>query len=218
METDLQREAADMNVITISREFGSGGRELGKRMADILGYAYYDREIISRIADEQGLDIAFVDKMLQQSVWRTMPITVQRSISTPMYPTIGTSLLVKEKQIIERIGKAGENCILVGRNADVYLHNLHPFSVFVCAETSAKLARCRERAAEGENLTDRELEKNMKRIDKGRASIREFVGGGEWGKPVNYSLTVNTTGWEIKRLAQMVAQYAVEWFEQNNAD
>ena len=65
METDLQREAADMNVITISREFGSGGRELGKRMADILGYAYYDREIISRIADEQGLDIAFVDKMLQ---------------------------------------------------------------------------------------------------------------------------------------------------------
>ncbi|MBQ1405916.1 MAG: cytidylate kinase family protein, partial [Oscillospiraceae bacterium] len=44
-----------MNVITISREFGSGGRELGKRMADILGYAYYDREIISRIADEQGL-------------------------------------------------------------------------------------------------------------------------------------------------------------------
>ena len=55
-------------IITISREFGSGGRELGKRMADILGYAYYDREIISRIADEQGLDIAFVDKMLQQSV------------------------------------------------------------------------------------------------------------------------------------------------------
>ena len=44
------------------------------------------------------------------------------------------------------------------------------------------------------------------------------MGGGEWGKPVNYSLTVNTTGWEIKRLAQMVAQYAVEWFEQNNAD
>ena len=205
-------------IITISREFGSGGRELGKRMADILGYEYYDREIISRIADEQGLDIAFVDKMLQQSVWRTMPITVQRSISTPMYPTIGTSLLVKEKQIIERIGNAGKNCVLVGRNADVYLHKLRPFSIFVCAETSAKLARCRERAAEGEDLTDRELEKNMKRIDKGRASIREFVGGGEWGKPINYCLTVNTTGWEIKRLARTVAQYAGEWFAQNNED
>ncbi len=201
-----------MNIITISREFGSGGRELGKRMADILGYEYYDREIISRIADEQGLDIAFVDKMLQQSVWRSMPITVQRSISMPMYPTIGTSLLVKEKQIIDRIGNTGKNCILVGRNADVYLRDRNPFSIFVCAETAAKLERCRERAAEGENLTDRELEKNMRRIDKGRASIREFVGGGEWGKPINYSLTVNTTGWEIKQLAPIVAQFAQAWF------
>ena len=214
MEPDLQREAADMNIITISREFGSGGRELGKRMADILGYEYYDREIISRIADEQRLDIAFVDKMLQQSVWRSMPITVQRSISMPMYPTIGTSLLVKEKQIIDRIGNTGKNCILVGRNADVYLRDRNPFSIFVCAETAAKLERCRERAAEGENLTDRELEKNMRRIDKGRASIREFVGGGEWGKPINYSLTVNTTGWEIKQLAPIVAQFAQAWFAQ----
>ena len=204
-----------MNIITISREFGSGGRELGKRMADILGYEYYDREIISRIADEQGLDIAFVDKMLQQSVWRSMPITVQRSISMPMYPTIGTSLLVKEKQIIDRIGNTGKNCILVGRNADVYLRDRNPFSIFVCAETAAKLERCRERAAEGENLTDRELEKNMRRIDKGRASIREFVGGGEWGKPINYSLTVNTTGWEIKQLAPIVAQFAQAWFAQS---
>ena len=201
-----------MRIITISREFGSGGRELGKRMSDLLGWDYYDREIIARIADEQGLDIGFVDKVLQQSVWRSMPITVQRSISMPMYPTIGTSLLVKEKQIIDRIGNTGKNCILVGRNADVYLRDRNPFSIFVCAETAAKLERCRERAAEGENLTDRELEKNMRRIDKGRASIREFVGGGEWGKPINYSLTVNTTGWEIKQLAPIVAQFAQAWF------
>ena len=207
-----------MRIITISREFGSGGRELGKRMSDLLGWDYYDREIIARIADEQGLDIGFVDKVLQQSVWRSMPITVQRSISMPMYPTVGTTLLVKEKQIIERIGSFGKDCILVGRNADVYLHDKDPFSIFVCASMDAKVERCRERATSEEHLTDKELVRNIKRIDKGRASIREFVGGGEWGKPVNYSLTVNTTGWEIKRLAQMVAQYAVEWFEQNNAD
>ena len=207
-----------MRIITISREFGSGGRELGKRMSDLLGWDYYDREIIARIADEQGLDIGFVDKVLQQSVWRSMPITVQRSISMPMYPTVGTTLLVKEKQIIERIGSFGKDCILVGRNADVYLRDKDPFSIFVCASMDAKVERCRERATSEEHLTDKELVRNIKRIDKGRASIREFVGGGEWGKPVNYSLTVNTTGWEIKRLAQMVAQYAVEWFEQNNAD
>ena len=167
-----------MRIITISREFGSGGRELGKRMSDLLGWDYYDREIIARIADEQGLDIGFVDKVLQQSVWRSMPITVQRSISMPMYPTVGTTLLVKEKQIIERIGSFGKDCILVGRNADVYLRDKDPFSIFVCASMDAKVERCRERATSEEHLTDKELVRNIKRIDKGRASIREFIGGG----------------------------------------
>ena len=201
-----------MRIITISREFGSGGRELGKRMSDLLGWDYYDREIISRIADEQGLDLAFVDKVLQQSVWRSTPITVQRSISMPMYPTIGTSLLVKEKQIIERIGSAGKDCILVGRNADVYLREKKPFSIFVCASMDAKVERCRARATEDEKLTDKELIKSIKRIDKGRASIREFIGGGEWGNPLNYNLMINTTGWEIKKLAPIIAQFAVVWF------
>ena len=201
-----------MRIITISREFGSGGRELGKRMSDLLGWDYYDREIIARIADEQGLDLAFVDKVLQQSVWRSTPITVQRSISMPMYPTIGTSLLVKEKQIIERIGSAGKDCILVGRNADVYLREKKPFSIFVCASMDAKVERCRARATEDEKLTDKELIKSIKRIDKGRASIREFIGGGEWGNPLNYNLMINTTGWEIKKLAPIIAQFAVVWF------
>ncbi len=206
-----------MRIITISREFGSGGRELGKRMADVLGWDYYDREIIARIADEQGLDIAFVDKMLQQSLWRSMPITVQRSISMPMYPTVGTSLLAKEKQIIDRIGSAGKDCILVGRNADVYLREKDPFSVFVCASMDAKVARCRARASENEHLTDKELIKNIRRIDKGRASIREFIGGGAWGDPLNYSLTVNTTGWEIKKLAPIIADFAQAWFARAEA-
>ena len=206
-----------MRIITISREFGSGGRELGKRMADVLGWDYYDREIIARIADEQGLDIAFVDKMLQQSLWRSMPITVQRSISMPMYPTVGTSLLAKEKQIIDRIGSAGKDCILVGRNADVYLREKDPFSVFVCASMDAKVARCRARASENEHLTDKELIKNIRRIDKGRASIREFIGGGAWGDPLNYSLTVNTTGWEIKKLAPIIADFAQAWFDRAEA-
>ena len=206
-----------MRIITISREFGSGGRELGKRMSDLLGWDYYDREIIVRIADEQGLDIGFVDKVLQQSVWRSMPITVQRSISMPMYPTVGTTLLVKEKQIIERIGSFGKDCILVGRNADVYLRDKDPFSIFVCASMDAKVERCRERATSEEHLTDKELVRNIKRIDKGRASIREFIGGGEWGNPLNYHLTVNTTGWEIKRLVPVVAGFAEAWFARNEA-
>ena len=56
-----------VKIITISREFGSGGRELGKRLADVMGYEYYDREIIAAIAENKGMDECYVEKMLESS-------------------------------------------------------------------------------------------------------------------------------------------------------
>ncbi len=204
-----------MRIITISRQFGSGGRELGKRLADLLGWDYYDRELINRIADENGLDPDYVDRMLEQSTWRSVPITVRRSFSAPSCPSLGTELLLREKQIIDRIGGLGKDCVIVGRNADVYLRQYRPFSVFVCASMEAKVRRCRARAAEGERLSDRELERSIRRIDKGRASVRELVGAGRWGDPDCYQLTLNTTDWEIKALAPAVADLALRFFEGN---
>ena len=204
-----------MKLITISREFGSGGRELGKRMADLLGWDYYDREIITRIATEQGLDEAYVDRMLANYPRQT--ITVRRSFSSLPLQTTGAELLGKEKQIIERIASQGRDCIIVGRNADVYLRRLQPFSVFVCASREAKIRRCRERADEQEQLSDREYERRIRRIDRSRANVRELVGGNEWGKRDSYQLTVNTTDWSIKCLAPVIVHYAQAWFERNPA-
>ena len=60
-----------MNIITISREFGSGGRELGKRLADLLGYDYYDREIITEIAKRHDVDEKYVEYALNNHIWQT---------------------------------------------------------------------------------------------------------------------------------------------------
>lgn len=68
-----------MRIITISREFGSGGRELGKRLADALGFDYYDREIIESIAKGQGLDEGYVEKALEEHAWRRVPLTFCRA-------------------------------------------------------------------------------------------------------------------------------------------
>ena len=69
------------NIITISREFGSGGRELGKRLSDVLGYDYYDKEIISEIAKKHKLDEDFVEKTLDKQIWKTIPLNYGRTIS-----------------------------------------------------------------------------------------------------------------------------------------
>ncbi|MBR6118876.1 MAG: cytidylate kinase-like family protein [Oscillospiraceae bacterium] len=199
-----------MNIITISREFGSGGRELGKRMADVLGWDYYDREIIETVAREEGLDADYVNAVLERHEWWTVPITFSRSFTVSTPPN--TDLLVKQKEVIQRIAQGDRSFIIVGRNADFFLRDYKPFRVFVCAEQEAKMRRCRERAPEGEQLTDKELERQMKRIDKNRAMIREMVAGDRWGNRSSYELTVNTTNWDLKTLAPIVADFAQKYF------
>jgi cytidylate kinase len=121
-------------------------------------------------------------------------------------------LLIEQKKVIEEIAALGKDFVIVGRNADVLLHAYDPFKIFVCAETEAKLLRCKERSSEGENLTDKELLRRMKAIDKLRAQTREILSGSEWGDPSSYHLTVNTSGWEIKTLVPAVADFATAWF------
>ena len=202
-----------MNIITISREFGSGGRELGKRLADLLGYDYYDREIITAIAEQKGLDENYVEKSLENHICQAIPLTFRRSftdISTIQQTQ--TNLLIEQKHVIEKIAKIGKNCVIVGRNADVILANKKPFSIFVCADLEAKIHRCIERADKKENLSRREIENNIRRIDKSRMKVREMITDTKWGDLKTYQLIINTTDWNIEELAPAVAKLASCWF------
>lgn len=202
-----------MKIVTISREFGSGGRELGKRLADALGFDYYDREIITAIAQSQGLREEYVEKVLEQHTWQGVTISVRHSfgVATVMNnPQI--SLLLEQRKIIEGIAKLGKDCIIVGRNADIILENLRPFRIFVCADLEAKLKRCMERAGEEEQLSRKQMEQNIRRIDKNRARTREIICSSRWGDSSAYDLTVNTTDWEIKELTPAVAEFVMRWF------
>ncbi|MBR5797398.1 MAG: cytidylate kinase-like family protein, partial [Clostridia bacterium] len=164
-----------MKIITISREFGSGGRELGKRLADALGFDYYDREIITAIAKNQQLDEAYVEKVLDQHAWQMIPLTFHHSFSgANMLQTAQTNLLLEERRILESIVRLGKDCVIVGRNADILLRDEHPLNIFVCADMDAKIRRCQERAENGENLSYKEIERNARSIDRARAQTRNM--------------------------------------------
>lgn len=202
-----------MNIITISREFGSGGRELGRRLADELGYDYYDGEIIAAIAKNSGLDETYVENTLENHGWQTIPLTMNRTFASPAaLPSPQIGLLLEQKKVIEGIGKTGKNCIVVGRNADILLEEYAPFNIFVCADMKAKVERCIERAKEGENTSPKEVEKQIRRVDRNRARTREILSSSAWGERSAYHLIVNTTGWDLKELAPAVAEFAVRWF------
>ncbi|MBE5753885.1 MAG: cytidylate kinase-like family protein [Clostridiales bacterium] len=208
-----------MIIVTISREFGSGGRELGKRIAEVLGYDYYDRQIISTIAERHDMDEKFVDAALNSNLLQTIPLTFSHSFGTPMVVHAPqTKLLIEQRQVIEEIAKQGRDCVIVGRNADVILNDLNPFNIFVCAEMDAKIKRCRERADHDEQLSDKALKKNIQRIDKNRARTRFLIADGEWGHRKAYHLIVNTTDWDLGELAHSVADMVKRWAKQQTKE
>jgi len=204
-----------MKIITVSREFGSGGRELGKRMADVLGWDYYDREIISAISENTDLTEEYIENVLNSQTWQSVPLTFGHSFAAFSNNNPQISLLAEQRKVIEEIGRSGKDCIIVGRNADKILADQNPFNIFVCATMEAKVERCSARAADDEMLSEKELERKIKSIDKKRAATREIISGSVWGQRDNYHLTVNTSGWSIKELAPAVAAFAMKWFERN---
>lgn len=202
-----------MKIITISREFGSGGRELGKRLAELLGFDYYDSEIISAVAKNMGMDKEYVENKLADHGWRSFPITCRGTLGSANYARSGDiAFLLQQKKVIEDIAALGKDCIIVGRNADVILSSYHPFNIFVCADMEAKVRRCMQRRPADEKLNEKELRRKLRQIDKLRSQTRALISGSEWGDRNAYHLIVNTTNWSIKELACAVADFAGRWF------
>lgn len=206
-----------MNIVTISREFGSGGRELGKRLADFLGYDYYDREIITEIAKRHDVDEKYVEYALNNHAWQTYSLSFHHSFVSPIaIQSPDTNLLHEQRKIIEEIAATGKNCIIVGRNADVILKDKNPLDIFVCADMESKIQRCMDRADENEKMSPKEIKRMIKRIEKNRARTRYIIADGKWGDRKSYNMIINTTGWDIKHLAESLAPFVENWFKSPN--
>lgn len=200
-------------IITVSREFGSGGRELGKRLSEALGIPCYDNEIIEMIAKEHGFDEQYVSHLSEKSIRAAYPFTISRRFAVmPDYVTKQTvKIAVEQRKMIEGLASQGD-CIIIGRCADIILREYHPFNLFVYADTEAKLRRCIERASENEHFTHDEIKRKMREVDKNRARQRDFYTDTKWGAKENYHLCIDTSGKEIKMLIPAISEYIKCWF------
>ena len=210
-----------MRIITVSRQFGSGGRELGKRLSDILKFDYYDKEIIQKLSEEQGLDEEYVSRVLTNHEWNTVPISYGHSfVGTEFLPDSNVALLSRQREIVEEIAGAGNDCIIVGRNSDIILREYNPLRIFVCADMEARVERCMAHEAKksGDRLSEKEIRRNIRRIDRDRRRMRASVSGKDSGDASTFDLIVNSTNWSIKELSYAVAGFAEKWFERSGID
>lgn len=200
-------------VITIGREFGSGGRELGVRLANALDFAYYDKEIITAIVNHTDLAEGFVKEVVEGKSARYFPLNIGQSMNINVdYQIHQMQSIVKAQTETIKEMALKSNCVIVGRCADYILKDLRDegqielFRLFIYAEPESRLKRCKERAKEGENLTDKEMEKQIKRINKDRASYYEDYTLQKWGDKSNYDICLNTSFMNIEAMIPHLAK------------
>lgn len=198
-------------IIAISREFGSGGRELGKRLADFLGILCYDHELIEEVSKQHGMDLRQVERISEQDIRVCYPKTIGNRFSAARsVKSDGIDIASSMREVIRCLASHGD-CVIVGRCADVILKDRKPFCMFVYADEPSKIRRCRERAPEGEDFSDSDLRRRIRQIDRGRAAYRALYTEARWGAKESYHLCINTSGKEIKTLVPGIAEYIRVW-------
>lgn len=202
-----------MKVITIGREFGSGGRELGRRLSEALGFAYYDDEILTAIAEHSGIAESYVASIVEKSALNPYPIVYARTLGTPhILPDQHWQIIKSQSTVLQELAQKSD-CIFVGRCADVILKSLNPLNIFVYADMESKLARCKLKAPEDEHLSDKELVRRIKHTEKQRQRYYTAITDQKWGVKENYHLCINTSNRSVKSLVPSVTAFCQAWFE-----
>ncbi len=201
-------------IVTVSREFGSGGRELAEKLAEKLGFKYYNKSIITDIAKQTDYSEDYVKNKMEKSVTAYPAHFGRASFYSPIIEKGAIGVMVAQRDVIKKIASDGD-CVIVGRGADVILAEFEPFNVFVYADESSRIARCRSvYEEEFKGLSDKEVLKKLNRVDKERAACRAMFTDSKWGDRNAYNLMLNTSGMSIDTLAEMTAKCVTEYYDE----
>ena len=188
-------------IITISREFGSGGRFIGEEVAKKLGIAYYDKNIINEIAEKSGLSPEYIQEKAELSPKKGMfgyafagrDIT-GKSVEDMVYET-------QRKVILDLVEK--EPCVIIGRNADYILKERDDvLNVFIHGNMSEKI----QRITRLYNVEEKVAVKMMEDTDKRRMTNYNFYTDQKWGKASNYTLCLNSSQLGYDRCEKIIVE------------
>lgn len=200
---------AEKLVITIARQYGSGGREVGHKVAQMLGCKCYDQDLIVMAAKRSGISeeaLARADEQASSSLLYTLAMGASMiyTNTTPMAVPINDALFIAQSEIIRELSES-ENCVIVGRCADYILSDhAKKVKVFVQGDMPDRIHRIMERAG----IKESEAKDRINKKDKKRSGYYSYYTGGKWGKPDNYNLMVSTSKVGIDGAAKVICEYA----------
>ena len=172
-------------VITIGREYGSGGRLIAKKLSDEMGITFYDKQLITDVAKKTGFSEHFIRNAEHQRPTNSFLYDLYTSVQTPSIPD---QVFIAQAKVIKEAA-ARESCVIVGRCADYILRDQpNCLKVFVNAPLDQRVRRAREEYGVQEN----NLESFVLRQDKARASYYNYFATGRWGQSREYDLCINS--------------------------
>ena len=188
-------------VITIAREYGSGGRYVGRLIADKLGIKLYDKDFVVEVANKTGLSEEYIEKHEQKR-------EKLESLNNGYYVGLSNSdeLFIKEAEVIKKIIQK-ESCVIIGRCANFILkENENVVKVFIYSDMESKISR----ATKYYGLEKEKAKKEMERIDKLRANHYKYYTEQEWKNPENYDICINSDKLGVEKTAEIICNIVEE--------
>ena len=193
-------------IITIGRQFGSGGRKIGEALAESLGVKYYDKELISLAAKESGVDPSVfysVDERAANSLLYSLSMGVYSFAGNMDQMPVNDRLYVLQHKIIRQIADEG-GCVIIGRCADYVLRDRQELvRIVVCADMDYRIRR----AIEQKGVKESKAEQAVRKTDKSRANYYNFYSGRKWGQTENYDLCINRTNLTDEQAVSVIRGY-----------
>jgi cytidylate kinase len=199
----------DKYIITIGRQFGSGGRSIGQKIAEKLNIHFYDKELISIAAKESG-----TDPEIFKDVDEKAANSLLYSLSTGMYGfgsgfsamgdlPVNDKLYLLQHKIIKKIAE-NESCVIVGRCADYVLReNPDCVNIFIYADMAFR----KEQSVKKHGIDEARAEHIINKTDKSRANYYSFYSGQKWGMAENYDLCINSSKLSEDKIVDLIIDY-----------
>lgn len=196
-------------IITIGRQSGSGGHEIGKKLAEKLGIPVYDKELLKLAAEESGLapeNFELYDEAPTSSLLYSLSLG-NYGISMGQYDIpIHQKIFLAQFDTIQKLADKGESCVIIGRCADYALAKRDQvINVFIRADIKSRVARA---LARHPGTTEKKAADEIVRTDKRRASYHNFYADTRWGSIESYDLVIDSLKTGIDQTVDTIAYYA----------
>lgn len=205
-------------IITIGRQFGSGGRELGKKLAEAFNYSYYDKELLSEAAKKAGMDPGFFEKNDERApsfingIFSFALGLTPNNIYTGSTSISDDSLYRAQSDFIQSLAEQGP-CVIVGRSADYVLRD-HPRTVNIFVH--APIEACVERILKREpTLSKEKARARAEKVNRLRANYYNFYTDKNWGAADSYDLSINTSLLSMDDITEIVREYILRRFKED---